>query len=53
MFTGSKRLVNDMSDNDKAVNEVKSGSVYRSPGIYLMAEEKPQKSSARPSEKTV
>ena len=33
--------------NDKGDNEMILGTVHRSPGIYLAAEENPQKTSAR------
>ena len=33
-----------LSANDKGDNEAKPGAVHRSPGIYLIAEENPEKS---------
>ena len=30
--------------NDKGVNEIIPGTVHRSPGVYLTAEESPEKS---------
>ena len=42
-----------LSANNKDVNEVKSAAVHRSPGIYVMTEEKPGNLRLRESDKFV